>query len=85
MKLSHASLVHLMEAAGLTRLDLSQCAWVSDKDLTLLKNYRQLKGLSLACCSAVTHAGKQQPLAHNLGVANCRASSETLTGHTCPL
>ena len=58
--LSHGCLVHLRNASRLTRLDLSQCKWVDNRDMAILCGYRQLHDLSLACCAAVTNSGKHQ-------------------------
>ena len=58
--LSHGCLVHLRNASRLTRLDLSQCKWVDNRDMAVLRGYRQLQDLSLACCTAVTNSGKHQ-------------------------
>ena len=58
--LSHGCLAHLMNASRLTRLDLSLCKWVDNRDMAILRGYRQLQDLSLACCAAVTNTGKHQ-------------------------
>ena len=59
-RLSHGCLVHLSNASSLTRLDLSQCKWVDNRDMAILRGYRQLQDLSLACCAAVTNSGRRQ-------------------------
>ena len=59
-RLSHGCLVHLSNGSSLTRLDLSQCKWVDNRDMAILRGYRQLQDLSLACCAAVTNSGRRQ-------------------------
>lgn len=55
--LSHQSLAHLAKASRLTKLDLSHCKWVEDRDLALLRGLTQLRDLSLVCCPAITNKG----------------------------
>ena len=63
-QLSHQSLAHLTRASRLSKLDLSQCKWVEDRDLTVLQGYTQLRELSLVCCTAITHKGALQHPIH---------------------
>ena len=63
-QLSHQSLAHLTRASHLSKLDLSQCKWVEDRDLIVLQGYTQLRELSLVCCTAITNKGALQHPVH---------------------
>lgn len=63
-QLSHQSLAHLSRASRLSKLDLSQCKWVEDRDLAVLQGYTQLRELSLVCCTAITNKGALQHPTH---------------------